>query len=166
MEKNKGGRPDDYTEEIADAVCARLSAGESMRSVCRDESLPSAVTLYAWMRKYPEFLKRYGQAKQESADAFAEDIVDIADEAPLIVVVDIGGNIQFDDKGQPLMAATTVSVAHARLRVDARKWTAAKLKPEKYGEKPEAQTGDDAEALSITIESKPAIGEVKITRGS
>jgi len=127
------GRPTDYTPELADLVCARLAEGESMRSVGRDESMPCTTSLFKWLREIPEFAQQYAKAKEESADAMAEDSLDIADnqvEQPLIVD---GLPLQID--GKVVMIKDAVSVNHAKLRIDTRKWYASKLKPKKYGER-------------------------------
>ena len=63
-----GGRPTLYTKELADVICQRLSEGLSMRTVCKDEDMPCAATLFTWMRIHPEFLVQYTRAKEESAD--------------------------------------------------------------------------------------------------
>ena len=102
------GRPSKYSEELADAICTRLAQGESMRSVCRDEDMPVMDTMWRWIREKEDFSEQYARAKQESADAIIEDILDIADEGE--------------------------DVARDRLRIDARKWVASKLKPKKYGD--------------------------------
>jgi len=36
------GRPTDYTLELTDIVCERLAAGESMRSISRDDGMPAS----------------------------------------------------------------------------------------------------------------------------
>jgi len=127
------GRPSLYTDELADQICERLAAGESMRSVSRDDSMPAMSTLFKWIRELPNFTEQYARAKTESADALVEDMLDIADnqvEQPLLVD---GVPLQID--GKPVMVKDAVSVNHAKLRVDTRKWAASKLKPKKYGDK-------------------------------
>lgn len=130
------GRPSDYTEELCDRICAELSAGMSMRTVCKPDDMPSAVTLFAWMRKHPEFLKRYEAAKAESADAMAEEMIDIADD---------GTNdwMEIHDKDGECVGykVNGEHVQRSRLRVETRKWIAAKLKPKKYGEKVDLNHG-------------------------
>ena len=79
-----------------------------MRSVCRDDDMPVMDTMWRWIREKEDFSEQYARAKQESADAIIEDILDIADEGE--------------------------DVARDRLRIDARKWVASKLKPKKYGD--------------------------------
>ena len=126
------GRPSKYSDDLSDQICERLACGESMRSVSRDPKMPAMKTLFRWLREKEEFRQQYARAKEESADALVEDMLDIADnqvEQPLIVdgePVKVGGKV--------VMVKDAVSVNHARLRVDTRKWAASKLKPKKYGD--------------------------------
>lgn len=140
------GRPSDYTQEKADAICAELALGYSLRTVCKDESMPSVVTVFSWLRKYPQFLKQYEKAKEESADMMAEDILDIADD---------GTNDWMEKQnkdGSTYIALNAEHVQRSRLRVDARKWIASKLKPKKYGEK--TTLAGDPENPLVTVNKK------------
>ncbi len=107
----KIGRPSLLTEKLTANIMARLSNGESMRTVCRDPKMPSMDTMWRWIRENRDFSERYARAKQESSDAMAEDIMDIADEPT-------------DKEG----------IQRNRLRVDTRKWLMSKHKPKKYGD--------------------------------
>jgi hypothetical protein len=143
------GRPTTYTIELADAMCQRLAEGESARSICRDESMPALSTFFKWLREHKEFSDQYAIAKEESADALVEDMLDIADNQ-------VGNPVIVD--GEPLMeegkivkAVDNSSVGHARLRVDTRKWAASKLKPKKYGDKVTQElTGSDGGPIQTT----------------
>jgi hypothetical protein len=104
------GRPSDFTKELAAELCARLADGVSLRTVCKSEDMPGKTTVFRWLDENQEFRDQYARAKEESADSWADDIIDIADGEP-------GGDVTRD-----------------RLRVDARKWAASKLKPKKYGD--------------------------------
>ncbi|WP_431196787.1 hypothetical protein [Pseudomonas aeruginosa] len=44
-----GGRPSDYTPEIAQAICMRIAEGESLRMICRDDSMPDKSTVLRWI---------------------------------------------------------------------------------------------------------------------
>lgn len=121
-EKRPKGRPSDYTQELADEICERLSEGQSLRTVCSDDKMPSRKTVFSWMRKHPDFLNQYTRAKQEAADALAEEIVDISDDAEAAI------------KRSAEKKSGAVAQAY-RLRVDTRKFIMAKMKPKKYGEK-------------------------------
>lgn len=126
-------RTTDYTDELADKICCRLASGESLRSVCRDEEYPCLSTVFNWLREREGFLEQYARAKEESADALVEDMLDIADNQATQQLI-IEGEPVYNKKGEPVMVADASSIAHARLRVDTRKWKASKLKPKKYGD--------------------------------
>lgn len=107
------GRPTLYTDDLAAEICGRLAEGESMRSISRDDAMPSMFTLFKWLRDNDEFSKQYARAKEESADSHADKIEDIANGV-------LEG--RFDPQA-------------ARVAMDGFKWTASKLKPKKYGDK-------------------------------
>lgn len=137
------GRPSDYTPELAAEICARLAEGESMRSVCRDESMPSCRTLFNWMHAHPEFLQQYARAKEESADALADEILDIADNATNDWMKRNHGE---DDPG---WVANGENIQRSRVRIDTRKWIASKLKPKKYGDKVAIGGADDLPPVQV-----------------
>lgn len=128
-----GGRPTKFTKKLADSICAELADGKSMRTICKEEKMPAMATIFRWLREKEEFREQYETAKQECADAMIEDILDIADnqvEQPILVE---GKPIEID--GKAVTIKDSPSVQHAKLRVDARKWVASKLKPKKYGDR-------------------------------
>jgi len=106
------GRPSDYTDEEADVICAWIAEGRSLRSYCRLEHR-GMDTVYRWLRERRDFRERYARAHEDRADSLADEITDIADE---------------------VASASMEEIQAARLRVDARKWVAAKLKPTKWGD--------------------------------
>ena len=145
------GRPTDYTDELSDLICERLANGESMRSICRDDSMPAMTTMFRWLREKEDFRQQYEIAKDESADTLADESIDIADnqvEQPLLV-----DGIPLEIDGKVVMIKDAVSVNHARLRIDTRKWYASKLKPKKYGDKIQQElTGADGGPVKTSIE--------------
>lgn len=143
-----GGRPTGYSTDLASRICEGLSEGQSLRSICRSDDMPSLSTVFNWLRIHKEFLEQYAIAKEESADAMVEDMLDIADnqvEQPLLV-----DGIPMSVDGKVVMVKDAVSVNHAKLRVDTRKWAASKLKPKKYGDRiTQELTGKDGGAIEI-----------------
>jgi len=130
------GRPSDYTQEIANQVCHRLAGGESLRSITEDPTMPSRQTIYTWMNARPSFLDQYVRAREEQAESMADEIVAIADETPDTAPV-------FDKDGNQLAIKLDSSyIQWQKNRIDARKWTAAKLRPKKYGDRI-VHAGDD-----------------------
>jgi hypothetical protein len=119
------GRPTDYTQEIADQICEQLADGMSLREICKADDMPNRSTVFRWCALIPEFSIQYARAREEQAEALADEIIAIADEKTGDVRVDSEGREQPDHE----------FIARSKLRVDARKWVASKLKPRKYGEK-------------------------------
>jgi hypothetical protein len=122
------GRPSLYTPELAAAICARLADGESLKSICSDEAMPSKSSVYLWLQEKPKFSELYARAKEDSADALADEILEISDNAK-------NDWMQRHGKDDAGWVANGEHIQRSRLRVDARKWIASKLKPKKYGEK-------------------------------
>lgn len=129
-EKNKGGRPSDYTEELAETICLRLAEGESLRSVCRDDGMPCKKTVLRWISRLPEFRAQYVRAKEEGAEAIAEEMFDIADD---------GTNDwmeKLDKDGEAVgYQLNGEHVQRSKLRIDTRKWYLSKIMPKKYGDR-------------------------------
>ena len=73
-------RPTDYNEETASIICGRMADGESVRSICRDESMPALSTVFLWVTKHPKFSEQYKLAMASRADAMFEEMFDIADD--------------------------------------------------------------------------------------
>lgn len=126
-------RPSDYTQEVADLICERISQGESLRTICADDGLPNKATVFRWLAAHTEFRDQYARAREAQADALAEEILDIADDGSNDTYVDENGNSRTDHE----------VVARSRLRVDARKWLASKMAPKRYGDKVAIGGADD-----------------------
>jgi len=124
------GRPSTYSEKAADAICERIAMGESLRAICRDEAMPAMSTVFKWLTQQEAFAEQYAHAREEQAETLADEIVTIAD--------GLGGE------------DSAVLTARDRLRVDARKWAASKLKPKKYGDKVDLNHGGRIDS-SITV---------------
>ena len=135
--KNKIGRPTDYSTELTDAICERLSNGESLRSICSLENMPKKTTVFRWLNIHKDFNDQYARAREEQAETLADEIISIADDGLNDTYVDENGNKRTEQD----------VIARSRLRVEARKWVASKLKPKKYGDKIEI-AGDPKNPLS------------------
>lgn len=138
----KVGRPTTYNETLANEILERIVLGESLRSIVKNEHMPVISTVFRWMSHNEEFSKQYTKAKEEQAEMLADEIIAIADEQETTVKQHDGGltEVTYD----------SVAVARNRLRVDARKWVASKLKPKKYGDKLEL-AGDPTSPLQVQI---------------
>lgn len=135
------GRPSTYSDKVADAICERIAMGESLRAICRDEAMPAMSTVFKWLTQQSAFAEQYAHAREEQAETLADEIVAIADEAEVAV----------KHEGEEVrLVLDATGVARNRLRVDARKWAASKLKPKKYGDKVDLNHGGRIDS-SITV---------------
>lgn len=123
------GRPTDYSDELAAAICERLADGESLKAICDSAEMPNKATVYRWLLARPEFCDLYTRAREDQADTLADEIIDIADDNSSDTITKENGD------GSTYEVANTEWINRSRLRVDARKWVASKLKPKKYGDK-------------------------------
>jgi hypothetical protein len=126
----KVGRPTVYNKAVAEEICRRLADGESLRSICNDEHMPARAVVLSWAvdLNHP-FSDQYMHARDLQADAMADDIIAISDD---------GTNDWMERatrNGMVEIVADHEHINRSRLRVDARKWVASKLKPKRYGDK-------------------------------
>jgi hypothetical protein len=99
----------------------------SLRQILRADTtgvLPAQSTVYEWLLRHPEFAEQYARAREEQADTNADEILSIADEMPPEYT---------DEKGRTSLDLTYIQ--WQKQRIEARKWTAMKLKPKKYGDR-------------------------------
>lgn len=142
------GRPSDYSQEMADNICAQLAEGISLRTVCLAEDMPDKSTVFRWIRSHAEFRDQYARAKEEGADAMVEEMLDIADD---------GSNDWMERTGKDKESIGWMengeAISRSRLRVDTRKWIASKLRAKKYGDKIDHQhTGPGGGPIVTRIE--------------
>jgi len=108
-----------FNQETADAICARVSEGASLRSACKEHGL-SHTAFLLWCRTRPELANQYAQAREVGTDAEFEALAELQDETPV--------------RG-PSGAVDAGWVAWKRLQIDTKKWELSKKAPKKYGDK-------------------------------
>ncbi len=112
-----------YTPEIAAAICARLSAGEPLAVICRDEGMPATRTVSDWKAAHPSFAADFAHARDEGYDAIAISCLDIADDSTRDTIV-----------GEHGPKADSEWINRSKLRVDTRLKLLAKWDPRRYGD--------------------------------
>lgn len=144
--KAKMGRPTMYTQQLANLICLRIAEGESLREIVKSEGMPERATIYEWLLRRPDFADQYTRAREEQADTLADEIIAIADEQPEIIPV-------LDKRTGELIEhkLDNAFLQWQKNRIDARKWTAMKLKPKKYGERV-ALAGDADSPIKVEAE--------------
>jgi len=142
------GRPSTYSEATTDIICERIASGESLLAICRDEGMPGQSTVFQWLSRHKEFAEKYARARETQADAIFDEILDIADDARNDWMEKQGPDGQ--GVGWQLNGD---HVQRSRLRIDARKWMAGKLRPKVYGDKVQQEiSGPDGGAIPQRVE--------------
>ena len=121
--RKKMGLPSKYTPELAAEICERLSNGEPLRQICRDDHMPAWQKIYEWMARDKELSGAIAQAREQGADAIAEEALEIIDTPPEYVLTKTGESV---DSGY---------VTWQRNRADLRLRLLAKWHPKKYGDR-------------------------------
>ncbi len=117
-----------YSVELSDELCNRLADGQSLRTVCLADDMPSKAAVFMWLRLYPEFAQAYSRAVEARSDALVEEILDIADDGTNDwMEQQEGENVGWKMNGE--------HIQRSRVRIDTRKWIAGKMRPKKYGDK-------------------------------
>lgn len=144
-----GGRPSDYTPELALEICRRISEGESLRQLCRDESMPSTSSVLKWAREKPEFSQQYADAREALLEHWAEEINEIADDASNDWIK------REKEEGRVEILVDTDHINRSRLRVDTRKWLLSKLAAKKYGDKTQHEHSGTVTLEQLVTSSLP-----------
>lgn len=122
-----------YSQAVADEICAKLSAGMSLRAICREAGMPAESTVRLWVVDDVQgFAAQYARARDVGYESMAEEIIEISD--------DLSGDVILTENGSRMDAEF---VARSKLRVDARKWLLSKMLPKKYGDKLAIGGADD-----------------------
>lgn len=121
--KGSGGRPAKYGRELAEEIIQRLSEGEPLRQICRDQHMPEWRTIYHWMERDSELTAAIARARELGQDAIAEDILREIQDEPERILSEGGGRI---DSGY---------VQLIRARADIKLKLLAKWNPKKYGDR-------------------------------
>tara|TARA_R110000851_G_C12675012_1_gene523123 strand:+ start:40 stop:528 length:489 start_codon:yes stop_codon:yes gene_type:complete len=157
----KKGRPSKYTTKLADEICERLAAGESLNGISKDEHIPHRVNIMRWLlntenKGFDLFRTKYALAREIQYQNMADELLDISDNdvsQPLL----IEGRPVLDEKGFAIMVKDNVGVQHARLRVDTRKWFMSKVLP-KFSDKTDPSQAPSetlADSISKLIDKLP-----------
>jgi hypothetical protein len=125
-------------EDIFKEIIERVEIGEPIRTVLKDDDMPSSRTFYKWLDEDEEKVKQYARACEVRADVIFEEILTIADkQGEDIIILD----------GKEVTNHNVVS--RNRLQVDARKWVLSKMQPKKYGDKIDHTT--DGEKIQTNV---------------
>lgn len=108
-----------FKDKFIREFCIELATSHiSLRTFCKKKNVPAS-SVIDWINEDKDYAERYARAKEMQADFLAEEIIEISEHREEDHTAFTGSNV----------------VQRDRLRIDARKWVAAKLKPQKYGDR-------------------------------
>lgn len=143
------GRRSTYTPALADEIVERISNGEPLRAICRDDHMPVWSAVYRWIRENPDFAAAMNVARDLGADAIAEEALSIAD-TPVV-----GEETEESETGRKVRRGDMLG--HRKLQVETRLKLLAKWHPKKYGDRTAMElTGADGGPVQITDTERAA----------
>jgi hypothetical protein len=117
-----------FTPEIARIILDRLSAGETLRAICKDLGSPTESSVRGWVLSDDDFAAQYTRAREVGYLSMADEIIDAARETnpaeKRTVKPDGSQEVVYLD-----------AVDRSRLHVDSLKWALSKALPKVFGEK-------------------------------
>lgn len=122
-----------------------MTQGESLRGICSETDMPSKTSVMRWLAENAAFRDQYAIAREAQADALVEECMEIADNG----TNDWMERRSAAEKGSGVENGWVLNGEHvqrSRLRVDTRKWWAARIAPKKYGDR-QVIVGDDENPL-------------------
>lgn len=135
----------EFSQELFDTICERIADGESLRTICSDAQMPNKATVFRWLAGNAALGDQYARAREAQADALVDEMLDIADDARNDWMERRGE----DDAGY---IANGEHIQRSKLRIDARKWIAGKMRPKVYGDRIEVE----AKNFNVTIKGDDA----------
>ena len=79
------GRPSKYTPELVEEICERLSKGEPLAQICRDDHMPRRQTVHNWMDRDEAVNGQVARAREDGFERIATDCLEIIDSEPSLV---------------------------------------------------------------------------------
>lgn len=135
-----------YDEKLADAICDAIATQpKSLAAVLEDLGKPiNPSTWYRWLQSNAELCNRYARARADQAQVMADEIASIADTTQVGEIV--------TEKPDGVEVKRADMLEHRRLRIESRKWLAAKLLPKVYGDKTQQEiSGPGGEPIQAAI---------------
>lgn len=121
------GRPTSYTQDLADDICRRLAGGESLRSICSEETYPAISTVLLWVvQDREQFSEQYMQAREAAGFAHADRVADLA-----LIAAEEG-----------------IDPQAARAAMDGLKWAAERMSPKRHSQRQEIDHTTKGESMN------------------
>lgn len=116
-----------YSDQLAQEICERISSGELLTVICRDDHMPTMRRCQQWLKEHDEFQALFNMSIQDRLFVFEEQVVEIAD--------DMKHDFRTVVKnGREKRVADPDMVARAKLRIEVRFRHLKSGRPQKWGD--------------------------------
>lgn len=134
-----------YKRDTADLICSIVSQGKTVAAAARMVGVP-VNTVFGWSRRDIDgFAERLEAAREDCIELMVDEIIEISDDARR--------DIEINNKtGNP--SVNHEVVARSKLKIETRKWIAAMVKPNRYGDK--LQVKQDVTLKTVSDEPQTA----------
>jgi hypothetical protein len=128
-----------YTMKLVESICERLSAGEPLAAICREDGIPAYRTVKDWMDGKPDVSAAIARAREAGEDALAAECLTIADD---------GRNDWIEARANEGDAKADTArtngevIQRSKLRIETRLKLLAKWNPKKWGDKVQLADAD------------------------
>lgn len=122
------GRQSTYSQIAADEIIYRLSQGEPLAQICRDENMPSDGTVRNWMLVDTNFADAIAHARIIGFDIIAAQCLHIADNP-------VEGEETTTKPNGDVETKRGDMLGHRKLQIDTRLKLLAKWDPKRFGDK-------------------------------
>ena len=144
------GRPSTFSEETVAAICERLSAGEPLAAICRDEGMPHPSTVRDWAAARAEVALAIARAREDGFDQIAMDALRIAD-------TQVEGERR-KTTADGIEVTTEDMLGHRKLQVETRLKLLAKWDPKRYGDRQQIEHSGKVRLEELVAgEEKPEV---------
>lgn len=145
--------PTEIPPGVAEAICERMCKAESLRSICRDPSMPPRSVIMKWIiGDVNGFHSQYTHARDVGLDQMADETLEISDTAVEAIVEEYS-----DKNGRKITKSDAWN--HRRLQIDTRKWYLSKLAPKKYGDKIEHEVHGEVTVVEALLRARRRTGQ-------
>ena len=142
------GRPTKLNQQVLQTIVERLSNGEPLAAICRDEGMPATRTVRDWINNDLDVSAAIARAREDGEDAMAAECLLIADNSPLTelgsqvsLIVETIGDEADEAVARKIEAIEALErrfndlVQERKLRIETRLKLLAKFNPRKWGDR-------------------------------
>jgi hypothetical protein len=136
-----------YSDALAQQICERVSAGELLTIMCREDDMPTMRRCNQWLKEVGEFQALMDMSKNDRLTIFEEEVIEIAD--------DMKNDFRTVIKnGKEKRVVDPEAIARAKLRIEVRFRHLKSGKPARWGEVStlSLKTDDPNDVSNLSIE--------------